>query len=116
MQTREVVTDVQETLQLDMSPIAKEWKENPPLEIPIDSSTPKRFAGRLPSTRVLGDADSEPGPSQPSGSKAAVVDDTATVGEDELMCALKVMNLWFVVMALETSHLCLMIFFILRPL
>jgi hypothetical protein len=34
----------------------------------------------------------------------------------ELMCALKVMNLWFVVMALETSHLCLMIFFILRPL
>lgn len=83
MQTREVVTDVQETLQLDMSPIAKEWKENPPLEIPIDSSTPKRFAGRLPSTRVLGDADSEPGPSQPSGSKAAVVDDTATVGEDQ---------------------------------
>ena len=55
------------------------------MEIPVDPSTPKRFAGRLPSTRILGDDDSAPGhsePSQPSDSKANVIGDAA-MGEDQ---------------------------------
>ena len=87
MQTREMVSDVQDTLPVEMSPIAKKWKENPPMEIPVDPSTPKRFAGRLPSTRILGDDDSAPGhsePPQPSGSNANVIGDAAAaMGEDQ---------------------------------
>lgn len=39
-----VATDVQDTLAVPMSPIAKEFKENPPVEVPVDPKTPVRFA------------------------------------------------------------------------
>ena len=59
--------DVQDTLACDMSPVAKAWMENPPIEIPIgDSKKPpplgKRHAS-AGSTLILGDeskAESEP--------------------------------------------------------
>lgn len=60
LHTRDQVTDVQDTLQCDMSPIVKEWRANPPAEIPLDPSEPKRFAKPALSeeTMALGGASS----------------------------------------------------------
>ena len=53
---------------MDMSPVAKTWMENPPAEIPVDQSTPKRF-GRVP-TQVEASGASAPEPSVPEPSVA----------------------------------------------
>ena len=63
-----MATDAQETQAMDMSPVAKTWMENPPAEIPVDQSTPKRF-GRVP-TQVEASGASAPEPSVPEPSVA----------------------------------------------
>eukprot|EP00435_Cladocopium_sp_Y103_P070850 s275_g36.t1 len=61
LQAPRVATDAQETQPIEMSAVAKTWMENPPAEIPVDPSTPKRF-GRVP-TQVEASLGSVPEPS-----------------------------------------------------
>jgi len=86
--TRDQVTDVQDTLQCDMSPIAKEWQANPPA-VPLDPSSPKRFArpalseetmalGGAPSASSVG-AGSET-PKDVDEVKQVIPDEVAVVG------------------------------------
>ena len=86
LHTRDQVTDVQDTLQCDMSPIAKEWQANPPAEIPLDQSEPKRFARPALSdeTVALGGA--------PSASSVGVASETPKHADEvEQMITDKVM-------------------------
>ena len=86
--TRDQVTDVQDTLQCDMSPIAKEWQANPPA-VPLDPSSLKRFArpalseetmalGGAPSASSVG-AGSET-PKDVDEVKQVIPDEVAVVG------------------------------------
>ena len=53
--------DFQDTLPMELSPVAKEWIQNPPVVIPPDGTKPQRFASMVWSeTKVLGEGSPSP--------------------------------------------------------
>ena len=58
LQTSDLKVDFQETLPCDMSPVMKEWKDNPPVEAPIEDEKPRYFSKKVlgSDTKILGDA------------------------------------------------------------
>ena len=74
LQNRLVGNDVQETVPMDLSPVAKEYVENPPAEPILDSEPPKpfaQFARAATKTLALGETGEGSGTTDPKDIPAA---------------------------------------------